>query len=65
VDGSDDNQADLLHREYSRYEGYWHGFTFIIFDGENPSGAWIRSTRWVPVSLGVDDPDLDTGEDTD
>jgi len=43
---------DLLHRDFERYEGYWHGFTFIIFDSEDPGDQWIRSTRWVPVAVG-------------
>jgi len=53
---------DPKYRDFSRYEGYWHGFTFIIFDGESPDGAWIRSTRWHAVSLGEPreiDPDAD------
>ncbi|AGM11267.1 hypothetical protein HHTV1_11 [Haloarcula hispanica tailed virus 1] len=50
----DSSQEDnrLLDRDFERYEGYWHGFTFIIFDSEGPDGAWIQSTRWVPVAVG-------------
>lgn len=41
---------DLPERDFARYEGYWHGFTFIIFDGENPDDGWIQSSYWVPVA---------------
>ena len=47
-DGSDG--GDPKHRDFDRYDGYWHGFTFIIFDSENPDGGWIRSTYWVAVA---------------
>jgi len=52
VDDDTDVSASLLDRDFDRYEGYWHGFTFIIFDSEEPDGAWIQSTRWVPVATG-------------
>lgn len=50
----DDTEAsdDLLHRDFEQYEGYWHGYTFIIFDGDDPAEQWIQSTKWVPVAVG-------------
>lgn len=52
MDEAPDDSDDLLHRDFDRYEGYWHGFTFIIFDSEDPGDQWIQSTRWVPVAVG-------------
>jgi hypothetical protein len=46
---------DLPDRDYERYDGYWHGFTFIIYDGDQPDGRWIRSTYWVEVTGFTDD----------
>jgi hypothetical protein len=56
-----DNIEDLPDRDFSRYDGYWHGFTFIIFDSDGSDESWIRSTRWVEVA-GVD-PDPEGQQD--
>jgi hypothetical protein len=56
VEDDSDGSDELANRDFSRYKGYWHGFTFIIFDSKAPDGAWIRSTRWVPVAARSDDP---------
>jgi hypothetical protein len=56
VDPSDDNYPEPEEQDYSKYEGYWHGFTFIIFDSDSPDDAWIRSTYWVPVAVEQDPP---------
>ena len=61
----DDKPDDLPNRDYRRYEGYWHGFTFIIFDTDQPDGAWIRSSYWVPVAAPEAEDDGDTGEQPD
>jgi hypothetical protein len=53
----DDQETSLANRDFSRYEGYWHGFTFIIFDSEQPDDQWIRSTYWVPVAVDTDPPE--------
>lgn len=48
--GDDDSPAEPLpDRDFSQFFGYWHGFTFVIFDEQNPE-AWIRSTYWVEVA---------------
>lgn len=60
MDSEDDQPEDLPERDFSRYLGYWHGFTFIIFDEQNPD-QWIRSTYWVPVASD-EDADQDRGE---
>jgi hypothetical protein len=56
---------DLADRDYDRYEGYWHGFTFIIFDGQQPDGRWIRSTYWVEVAGFDGDADAGSGDQPD
>jgi len=48
-DGGDSDGCDLLERDFTRYEVYWHGFTLIIYDTQNPE-AWVRSTFYVPVA---------------
>lgn len=60
-DGSD-RSDDPNNRDYSRYEGYWHGFTFIIFDSEDPDSAWIRSTYWVPIAGSAGDRGTEHGD---
>ena len=57
VDEDPDDGDELANRDFSRYEGYWHGFTFIIFDSEEPDDQWIRSTYWVPVAVDGDPPE--------
>lgn len=55
---SDGDGDDLVDRDFGQYWGYWHGFTFLIFDGDNPE-AWIRSSVWV----GMDELEDRDGDD--
>jgi len=61
-DGGADRSDDPKDRDYSRYEGYWHGFTFIIFDSEDPDSGWIRSTYWVSVAGSAGDRGHEHGD---
>lgn len=55
-DGAED--GDPPKQDFTRYYGYWHGFTFVIFDEQEPE-AWIRSTYWVDVAT----EEAEEGED--
>lgn len=62
MDGTDgeDEPEEVKDRDFTRYFGIRHGFTYIILDEDEP-GAWIRSTWWEPIATGDSESD-DEGE---